>query len=254
MNKRATPVIVIISVAIIIIIFAAVLILPGIGSNKDVIELPGPSSEPDTEATPGGSDDPGSPNQPSSVVTTQNVLQIIAVMSRSDNYYQNLNISLSSNKAQTVETWYHDGKIRAVFDKNKERKNIIIDNEEIYIWYDGDTTAYSGPLGDDFTADDELNLPTYEDLLQTESSHLTDAGYATLKDLGEICVYVESSMGDGVFDRYWISCDTGLLVKYEKEAGGSITYSMVQTAVESPITSNETFITAFTLPDGSTLS
>jgi hypothetical protein len=72
----------------------------------------------------------------------------------------------------------------------------------------------------------------------------------SLEELGEYCIYVEARNEDGARERFWISCATGLLVKYEAEEDGNVTYSMLQTFIESPVTSDEAFASAFTLPGG----
>ncbi|NLT40863.1 MAG: hypothetical protein GXX89_10465, partial [Clostridiales bacterium] len=235
--KRKTSVSIVILAAAVFLLITAYALFPGLGGADDKIVLPSSPPGSDTDEYPTGASPELPDETPIGGITPQNVLQVISVMKRSDNYNQKFIISIGSDRAETAEVWYLDGKIKAVFNRPFETKNVIISGGDIYIWYDGDDTCYSGPLGEDFTPDDELNIPTYEDLLASDGFRIEDARYLSLEELGEYCIYVEARNEDGARERFWISCATGLLVKYEAEEDGNVTYSMLQTFIESPVTS-----------------
>ena len=115
--------------------------------------------------------------------------------------------------------------------------------EHAYIWYDEDTDYATLPVGD-FTADAELRIPTYEDILIVDPSDITDAGYGDHD--GTYCIYVVTDDGDGYETRYWIGAETGLLNACERYWEGALVYRMTA----SELTMGQVDDAMFLLPDG----
>ena len=121
-------------------------------------------------------------------------------------------------------------------------RHTITGPEDVYIWYNSETSVYHGPAGE-ITADNELPIPTYEEILDLDPETITAADYREL--LGEACIYTEAQTGDYTL-RYWVSVENGLLVSAEKLAGEETVYSMTALAVDQ----TEPTAADFTLPDG----
>ena len=128
-------------------------------------------------------------------------------------------------------------------------RHILRDGGQTYIWYNSDTAdVYQAPTGS-FSVDDELWVPTYEDLLEVAPERLAEAGYETYLETD--CIYAATAEdGDGYAERYWIAVDSGLLVAAERLQNGQTVYLMEA----SDTTVSEPSPELFTLPDGTALS
>lgn len=121
-------------------------------------------------------------------------------------------------------------------------RHTITGPETVYIWYNNEQSVYTAPAGE-ITADNELPVPTYEDLLSLDSEDITAADYQAYSNVP--CIYAEARTGEYA-TRYWVSVETGLLVAAEKLAGEETVYRMTALTVEE----TEPDDGAFTLPDG----
>lgn len=115
-----------------------------------------------------------------------------------------------------------------------------------YVWYNSEQSVFAAPAGE-VTADNELPIPTYEDLLDLDPALISAADYQAYSNVP--CVYAETQAGEGTL-RYWVSVETGLLVAAEKTAGGEIVYRMTALTVDEAEPGDD----AFTLPDGSVVA
>lgn len=125
----------------------------------------------------------------------------------------------------------------------------VTNGETTYIWYGYEENAevYAAPAGS-ISADDEQSIPTYEDILALPPEDIVQADYRPLEALS--CIYVETAADGGGYSlRYWVSVETGLLVRAEKLLGEDAVYRMTSLYVD------ETRYDAsrFTLPDGTVL-
>lgn len=138
-----------------------------------------------------------------------------------------------------VDSIRADGKIR----------HVVTDGIRTAVWYDDESTYYLGNAGD-ISADQEQSVPTYEDVLQMDPSHIAKADYRQFSS--ENCIFVETVPDEfGIVQRYWVSVASGLLVGAERLDHGTTFYRV---ASQQVIT--ETFPTEriFVLPDGTSLS
>lgn len=245
MKRRSTTLIIIICVLAIAIIVGAFTLLQRLGRKAPEIELPETVVPEPAPPAPEKEDVSGS----SADLDQDNVLQVLRIMSRADNYCQTYTLSAGGPREVTV--WKRGGLLR-VTSSGPRQKNVMIAGDSVYIWYDGGSGLYEGPMGSDFSPDDEMGIPTYEGLLASDHN-IVEAGYEFSEELQESCIYVRT-LNDGVSESYWISCETGLLVMFEAVEDGKCIYSMLQTGIECPVTSEEVFEAAFTLPDGRVLS
>ena len=124
-------------------------------------------------------------------------------------------------------------------------RHTITGPETVYIWYNSERTVYSAPVGE-ITADNELPIPTYEEVLTLDPEQITAADYRAVSNVN--CIYVESREGDYTL-RYWVSVETGLLAAAEKLQGEETVYRMASLAVDQTLPTEADF----TLPDGTVL-
>ena len=126
-------------------------------------------------------------------------------------------------------------------------RHVLTDGEVTHIWYDGGTEVYTAPAGG-ISADNEQNIPTYEEILDLPPEAIAVADYRVIS--GVNCIYVETAEdGEGFVLRYWVSVDTGLLAVSERLLEGEPVYRMAALTLDqaSPIAAD------FTLPDGTPL-
>ncbi|MBR3640572.1 MAG: hypothetical protein IKN53_00900, partial [Oscillibacter sp.] len=87
-----------------------------------------------------------------------------------------------------------------------ERRHVITNGETTYIWYNQERKVYSAASGD-VSADDEQQIPTYENLLALPSEDISAADYRTVS--GVPCIYAETAPNEaGYVSRYWVSVET----------------------------------------------
>ena len=126
-------------------------------------------------------------------------------------------------------------------------RHTIVGEEKRYVWYD-DQRSWQEYPAQERSADLSQRLPTYEDVLAVVQSDIVDARYAASGELP--CVYVAVEVEDlSYVEEYWISVDTGLLVRAESRKGEEVFYRMSGYTVETPATPGQTFA----LPDGTVL-
>lgn len=124
-------------------------------------------------------------------------------------------------------------------------RHTITGPEDVYIWYNSERSVYHGAAGE-ISADNELPIPTYEEILELDPESITAASYQDLT--GVACIYTEAQVGEYTL-RYWVSVESGLLVAAEKLTGGDIVYRMTALTVDQ----TEPAESEFTLPDGTVL-
>ena len=184
-------------------------------------------------------------------VTPETVQTAIATLARPEQYSRAIRVeqvwSGGSGSFETTVTvsgrWTRtdrtlsDGQVR----------HTITDGETTYIWYNSESTVYSGPAGE-ITPDDEQAIPTYETILELPVEDIAAADYRSVSDVN--CIYVETVEDpDGYTQRYWVGVETGLLVASERLLEGETIYRMASLTVDLSVPSADRFI----LPDGTVL-
>ena len=244
---------VVFSAAVILLIFAALLISFGrifFNTHTPDVVLPQVS-----DSAPGssGSSDPSSQSSGQTVsVTTQTVQNVIATLDRVDSYYREVTVEqfwTGGSSSSTVQVWTDQewSLVRQLLPNNTVRQDLI-GPETAYYWYQGSSRYESTPAGE-LSADLAQRLPTYETVLNLSTASITDAGYELKGDIP--CIYVQSvDNTSNHIKRYWVSVDSGLLVSAELHRNETLIYRM--TAL-SPIQSPCPAGAAFQLPDGTVL-
>ena len=127
-------------------------------------------------------------------------------------------------------------------------RHSLTDGERTYIWLSNSSDVFKTSAGS-ISSDEELAIPTYEDVLTLPVENIITADYRTISDTTN-CIYVETSADDyGYSLHYWISVDSGLLVAAEKLLNGETVYRMWETGIDLV----PAFEDEFTLPDGTIL-
>ncbi len=183
-------------------------------------------------------------------VTPKNVQSVIATLSREENYFREIKVSLSwigGTAETTVQVWSDGEWMKTISKTNDTVRHQLLGEGALYLWYEGDSTWWQG-TAETASADLAQRMPTYEDVLAWNPQQITDAGYERKDDKN--CVYVEGK--DETLDctyRYWIETASGLLYAAETIENGAVVYQMKETARTAPM--GEPF--SFALPNGTVL-
>lgn len=244
---------VVFSAAVILLIFAALLISFGrIFFNThtpDVVLPPVGDSAADTPGTPGLS---GQDDGQQVSVTVQTVQSVIETLSRSDSYYRELLVEqfwTGGSSSGTVQVWVDQNwnLVRQLLPSNVVRLDLI-GPDTAYYWYEG-SSRYESVPAEERSADLAQRMPTYETVLELDPLSITGAGYELKGDIP--CIYVQSldAISNNV-KHYWVSVESGLLVCAELYRENALIYRM---SAFSPIQSPCPASAAFRLPDGTVL-
>ena len=135
-----------------------------------------------------------------------------------------------------------------VTQSGQQTRHSLTNGETTYIWYGSQTAVYRCAAGD-ITADQEQEIPTYEDVLSLPVNQIETADYRAVS--GVNCIYVETGEDEnGYVLRYWVSVDTGLLALAEWLKNGETIYRCGSPSLDAAGPSTEDF----TLPDGTVLT
>ena len=132
-------------------------------------------------------------------------------------------------------------------------KECIFTDNDYYIWYQGEENYYHGVRGEAVSGEDIENAVqmtgSYKDLMELEVSDILEVSY--YEEDESFCIYVRAKEGVfGYLNDYYISTDTGLLLKHEIYKDDMLVYRMTEreTELSAPADSY------FTLPDGTLIS
>lgn len=185
-------------------------------------------------------------------VTTDTVQRVVATLERPESYARTITVeTFGENGAvgQTTAQVVVDGGWTQVTATLPDGRvcHTIVGEEKRYVWYDNQRSWQEYPA-QERSADLSQRLPTYEDVLAVVLGDIVDANYQSSGDLP--CVYVAVEESElGYVEEYWVSVDTGLLVRAESRKGDEVFYRMSGYTVETPAAPGLTFA----LPDGTVL-
>ncbi|MGI5935205.1 MAG: hypothetical protein ACOX7I_00115 [Oscillospiraceae bacterium] len=160
-------------------------------------------------------------------VTPETVQAVLATISRADSYSRSLTVESfyeGGSSKIALNVWVRGGSVRITETGRGQTKNVLILDDEVYIWYEDSSNRYVGSLsqGD---ADKYQHILTYEDILKLDPEQITDAGYTEYG--GESCIFAEYSTGTlGYMYRIYVSVKTGLLMGAESYDGDNVVYRM----------------------------
>ncbi|HHU22911.1 MAG TPA: hypothetical protein GXZ52_05770 [Clostridiales bacterium] len=160
-------------------------------------------------------------------VTPKTVQAVLATLSRADSYSRSITVESfyeGGGSKTEVNVWVRGDSVRITEMGQGETKNILIVDNDVYIWHEDSSKHYVGSLsrGD---ADKYQHLLTYEDILTLDPDQITDAGYTEYG--GESCIFAEYRAGTlGYIYRIYVSVKTGLLMGAESYDGNTVIYRM----------------------------
>lgn len=180
------------------------------------------------------------------------VQSAIATLRRPESYCRTIALEQfwdSGSGTWTVTAYVKGGWSRADRTMPDGRvRHTVTNGETTYIWYNNENDVFSAPAGD-VTADNDQNIPTYEDILALDVKEIALADYQELS--GVRCIYVQTAENErGYSLSYWVSVDTGLLIAAEKRLDGDPVYRMSALNLDSAQPTDSDF----TLPDGTVLT
>lgn len=195
-------------------------------------------------------------------VTPETVQNVIATLSRPENYARTVTVEMSTGENRTgaytasvlvdgawTSVWLDHEAYRST---GQQRTILYCDPETgagtLYRWYGdgGEVARWPVERGADDLAQ---HIPTYENVLALDPGDIVDAGFVVRE--GVPCVYVEAQVEPlGYLERYWVSTDDGLLSAAETSQDGVVVMRMSSTSAEVLQTAGEE---RFTLPDGTVL-
>ena len=240
--------------------FIALIILISVLYSKatqDVTEVVLPTGE--ETADPGGVFPSGGDGLADGLtrveVTTETVQAVIATLSRPESYSRTIEVKnfwSGGSAVYSIEAYVLDGFVDLVINQSNLKKNIIVSEDSLYIWYEGDSNYYSGKTVSDrniaILSDEYQMLPTYEDVLEMDRSEIVDAGYVEYND--EYCIYCRTGPSElGYLSDYYISIisvEKGLLIGMKIYDDETLIYEMNAGPCDFSVPDEE----LFTLPDG----
>lgn len=221
--------------AIIIIILAVIVSIFGPASQTASITLPTPAAE-------GGAltgDASGL-----LVITPETVCSALSMLTRTESFSRTYSVKTywdGGESEDSISVWQKGNHVRMSISRGGSIKNILILENELYLWYEGTSGVLKTTLEDgDYTQVDRFaRLISYEQLLYTDAEHITDAGY--VDRLNEPCIFIEYTSSDNYVNRVYVSVDSGLLVASEKLENDKLVISMEAVSTELSTPSDDVF-------------
>ena len=209
-----------------------------------------PSLSPAVTGTPSDQQEPGDYRRVE--VTLDTVQQVIATLERPDSYSRTVNVEMAGSTGTTgalTATVTVDGgwtQSHLTLPDGRVCHSIVGEGKR-YVWYDNQR-QWKEYDASSHSADLSQRLPTYEDVLAADKEHIVEAQYYVTDAMP--CIYVVVAEPElGYLESYWVSVDTGLLVRSESSKDGQVFYSMGGYTVETPAAPG----LSFALPDGTVL-
>ncbi len=185
-------------------------------------------------------------------VTPDTVQQVIATLERPESYARTVNVETVGDTGAAGETTAQvtvDGgwtSSQLTLPDGRVCHSVVGEGKR-YVWY-GDQRRWQEYDASDRSADLAQRLPTYEDVLAADRENIVAAQYVLTGALP--CIYVAVAEPElGYVESYWVSVDTGLLVRAESSKDETVFYRMSGYTVETPAAPGLTFA----LPDGTVL-
>ena len=227
-----------------VVLFIALLAAQHMLREDSTITLPMRTTETETG-------DSNSDTEPLNIlsITPATVQAAVATLSRPASYLRTQTVTLywdggentvTSQVAVSGSTTRIDATLR-----DGTVCHTLLSGSSACVWYDDDT-SWTTVRTDQFSPDALQQMPTYETVLELDSSEIAHAEYCT-KD-GVSCIYITTSPDlDGYAEHFWISVQSGLLYAAERTQGGEVIYRFTATEPGSEAPDQALFL----LPDGS---
>ncbi len=186
-------------------------------------------------------------------ITADNVQAVIKTMTRAESYTENVTVTScwADGKAEykiTASVRSGISRLSVSGQWSALTKNVIVTDNNIYIWYGSERSYYTGNIGsksDPALTDKFEMIPTYEDVLRLNPPDILEA--ALKQHNNEPCIYVRARSGEyGYTYKYYVSLATGLLAASQVYDGDTLVYAMSADSVNLTVPPDD----VFKLPDG----
>ena len=239
-----------------LIVLLSVLLLTGViiffylyfGSNADDnrIQLPATQTQPDPE-------EPGKGEGVDfATVGVDNVRDVLAQTPQTASYYQTLTLATiwSEGKSERqIEIFHSEGLTSLRIHSEKTVQYYLTDGQTLYLWYEGDETAFRTQLSEELADSLILGIPNYRVIL--ERAHILQAEYVPVDDIAGARIFVTCGGNAGFTHRYWVDLNSGLLLRMDIMQDEQLTAQLTQQSLTLASPGDELFQSAFLLPDGS---
>lgn len=210
----------------------------------------------DVNASPGAGDTQPDPFGDMTLidVTPDTVQSVIETLDRYASYRRTITVEYFSGGETvgmlTAAVAVDGGWTRAdVTEQSGLVEHSVLGDDTRWLWYNNEENYVEAAVTQEGAEDLMQRIPTYEDVLRLDQSHITAATYERRGELP--CVYVEVYEPELEYlERFWVSVESGLLVSSETVKGEEVVYRMSAYEVESPLPDGTG---SFTLPDGTVL-
>jgi hypothetical protein len=246
MSSKRLLLITLFGVLFIVALVSLTLLFPNFGDDGHILPIPEPAATPS----------PPSETQQDDInrieITRENVQAVVSALERPQEFSREVSVENFWDGGQSIFQFnvsVHSG-VTSIISTSEQNigRRVIVTPYYHYIWYEGETEPFIGSIdfiGNPLRIADEWHmLPTYEDLLNLDTSLIIDAGITEFE--GEYCIFVvyESPLL-GMMRTYYISITHGLVVGVsEYNENGVQVYRMSSGRLE------EVNMAAFLLPDG----
>ena len=179
-------------------------------------------------------------------VTPETVKAVLGTLSRAESFSRTYSIKTywdGGESESNLSYWQKGSNIRMSISQNETIRNILVIDNDLYVWYDGSSGIFKSKLSESSVArevDKFSGLVTYEDIMEVPQEDILNAGYDVHSGQSRIIVEYKSGELDYV-NRLYISVDNGLLIAAEKYDGETLIYSMESDSPELSTPSDEIF-------------
>ena len=185
-------------------------------------------------------------------ITPATVQVAISTLSRPASYQRTQTVTLywSGGESTTTAQVAVSGNVTRIDTTLKDGtiSHTLLDRETACVWYDDDT-SWVTMRANQLSADALQSMPTYESVLNLDSSLIMQAEYCLIDDVH--CIFVQTAPdADGYAQSFWISVHSGLLYAAERTYNGDIVYRFSTTEPDNDPPAESLFL----LPDGSQFS
>jgi len=160
-------------------------------------------------------------------ITTENVRQVVASLSRPETYVALAHITLfwdGGSSGLVRQVWVRGTYVRVDYIdlSNVTKSTALSDGSSTFFWTQGSAQLYRGQTAGE-SLDDLQGMPTYEAIASLDAQDILEAGRVNEGDKNYI--YVRASEPGGYVGAYTLSADTGLLTGYERYMDGQLVFS-----------------------------
>jgi len=151
-------------------------------------------------------------------LNSENVIDVITSMDRPDEYSNLVEISTFWGDNTSIEKYSSDTKGDLVrIQAHKANSDLdfttIMTPKSVYTWKNG-AKIYSQFATGDFSADDYLHIPTYEDISTLSSDEIEEVKLVDYN--AEVCIFVSTVADEnGYSQNYMVSTLNGILLSSE---------------------------------------